>query len=268
VGQIERLSRNRDDLHARVSLTVSEPIGNCRREVAASFPSPLVETMALSTCQIKDYLYQWCLQFLVRTYGVNVSIKRNAANALCELLPLFIKEMGGLSERLAREEGRVAVNASDVLCSYGDIDGLMAFWSATSAQTCGMNVCNLSRNRCAKLRPTISEVQESHPEYVPSFLPLLPKHSSLITDGRFQRTEYRDNASPSKRHKAGHFCEPGGPSFSQNTLRLANSRESTVLSRSICESLAQPLRNPVKEEKLVTRASQLLGGTTPVLDNS
>jgi hypothetical protein len=104
----------------------------------------------------------------------------------------------------------VAVNASDVLCSYGDIDGLMAFWSATSAQTCGMNVCNLSRNRCAKvsrinwhnvfisavhkLRPTISEVQESHPEYVPSFLPLLPKHSSLITDGRFQRTEYRDNA--------------------------------------------------------------------------
>lgn len=104
----------------------------------------------------------------------------------------------------------MAVNASDVLCSYGDIDGLMAFWSATSAQTCGMNVCNLSRNRCAKvsrinwhnvfisavhkLRPTISEVQESHPEYVPSFLPLLPKHSSLITDGRFQRTEYRDNA--------------------------------------------------------------------------
>jgi hypothetical protein len=66
VGQIERLSRNRDDLHARVLLTVSEPIGNCRREVAASFPSPLVETMALSTCQIKDYLYQWCLQFLVR----------------------------------------------------------------------------------------------------------------------------------------------------------------------------------------------------------
>lgn len=103
----------------------------------------------------------------------------------------------------------MTVNASDVLCSYGDVDGLMAFWSASSTQTFEMNVCNLSRKRCAKvsriywrnafisavhkLRPTISEVQESHPEYIPSFLPLLPRHSSLITDGRFQRTENRDN---------------------------------------------------------------------------
>lgn len=220
-----------------------------------------------------DFSRSMHLQLVSKICGADVTIKETTAEIFCQILASYIHETAMLSKNLARIGGRTTVNVADILQSCEDFHSLVEFFERVSKGPCTVRSGNggISLRRRAKLRPTLATVDEPYPEYTPGFLPVLPRQISRPTNIKLMKEEFRSQfteGTDQQRSTRVLYDDLKKQEVAGMAPEIVGAPLKSLCSRVPTLQPDQSLRHSQKEQGIVSKASGIVSGTIPILDNS
>lgn len=205
------------------------------------------------------------LQLIAKICGTNDIVKGTTSEIFSQVLATYLQEIAIAAKNSASVGGRTIVNAADVLATFGDACELLEYFEKTTKrqQTIIDKPSSTFTRKKPRLRPTLAVAGIEYPRYLPAFLPVLPRKEEFCTEKELPQfrckseTDAQNQSSPLYNSLKRQEIETFDPFVKR-----------TILSTDEAHPPTQSLRVSQKEQGITIKASTLVYGSVPVLDNS
>jgi len=203
------------------------------------------------------------LQLVAKICGTNGIVKETTSEIFSQVLATYLQEITIATKNNANVGGRTIVNATDVLATVGDVCDLLEYFEKTikKQQTAIDRPSSTYTRKRPRMRPTLAATGIEHPGYMPAFLPVLPRKEEFRT-GK-EPSNFRTTTDAQKR------MTPFYNSLKRQEIEKFDPFiKGTISSTDEAPPPTQSLRVSQKEQGITIKASTLVHGSVPVLDNS